>query len=75
VWNGNIGTLIANPRKKARKHQNWRSIGMLIWYQWSTSKVPVWAMPGSSLSRTALVLDWKYRASTPSSITTDPTRV
>ena len=30
VWNGNIGTLIAKPRKNARKHQNCRSAGMPI---------------------------------------------
>ena len=30
VWNGNIGTLIAKPRKKARKTQNCRSAGIPI---------------------------------------------
>ena len=28
VWNGNIGTLIANPTKNARNTQNWRPDGM-----------------------------------------------
>ena len=27
VWNGNIGTLMANPRKKARKTQPCRATG------------------------------------------------
>ena len=27
--------------------------------QWVKSKVPVWAMVGSSLSRTGLVREWK----------------
>src|SRR4029453_1006864 len=27
VWNGNIGTLIANPRKNARKHHHCRLYG------------------------------------------------
>ena len=30
VWNGNIGTLIAKPRKKARNTQNCRSGGIPI---------------------------------------------
>ncbi len=59
VWNGNIGTLIAKPRKKARKHQYWRSGGTRICNQWTRSKVPFWAMAGSSPSRTALVFEWK----------------
>ena len=28
VWNGNIGTLIAKPRKKAKKSQIWSSAGI-----------------------------------------------
>ena len=28
VWNGNIGTLTANPRKNARKTHHWYSNGM-----------------------------------------------
>src|SRR5450756_875741 len=29
VWKGNIGTLIAKPKKKAKKSQTWSSAGML----------------------------------------------
>ena len=47
VWNGNIGTLMAKPRKKARKNQNCRSAGTPIWYHSVTSKVPVFAKAGS----------------------------
>ena len=33
VWNGNIGTLIENPRKNARNTHHCRLNGMLIaWY-------------------------------------------
>src|SRR5687768_17662052 len=28
VWNGNIGTLMANPKKNAKKSQIWRSAGI-----------------------------------------------
>ena len=47
VWKGNIGTLIAKPRKKARKHQNCRSAGIPISTQRVKSKVPVVSRPGS----------------------------
>src|SRR5919109_2626878 len=53
VWNGNIGTLIANPRKKARKTQNCRSGGIDIAYHRVTSKLPVASKPG-------ILRDWKY---------------
>ena len=39
VWNGNIGTLTANPRKKARKIHHCRPSGMLSWWNCVTSKV------------------------------------
>src|SRR6185295_878583 len=65
VWNGNIGTLMAKPRKKARKHQNCSSPGIAIVYHLVTSKV---APPGS-------VDEWKYRARMATSITTEPTSV
>jgi NADH:ubiquinone oxidoreductase subunit 4 (subunit M) len=32
VWNGNIGTLTANPRKNARKTHHCRSNGMFSWW-------------------------------------------
>src|SRR5687767_10564922 len=28
VWNGNMGTLMANPKKKAKKSQIWSSTGI-----------------------------------------------
>src|SRR6266702_2793086 len=52
VWNGNIGTLIAKPRKKARNTQNWRSGGIDIVNQRVTSNVPVASSPG-------IFRDWK----------------
>ena len=48
VWNGNIGTLMAKPRKKARKTQNCISRGTSMVNHWVTSKVPVVAYSGSS---------------------------
>src|SRR5512135_725859 len=41
VWNGNIGTLIANPMKNAQKSQIWRSGGIwdAIAWKWTMSKV------------------------------------
>src|SRR5258706_9264969 len=70
VWNGNIGTLIAKPRKKARNTHFWKSKGSeeAIVYHCVTSKVPVVSIPGRPLER-------KYRARMPSSITTEPARV
>src|SRR5688572_6896787 len=35
VWNGNIGTLIAKPTKKARKIQNWSSGGIEAPMSWN----------------------------------------
>ena len=70
VWNGNIGTLIAKPRKKARNTHFWKSKGRpcAIVYHCVTSKVPVASRPGRPFER-------KYRARMPSSITTEPTSV
>ena len=59
VWNGNIGTLIAKPRKNARNTQSWRLGGMPIWYQSVTSQVPVWAIAGLMASSAGLVFEWK----------------
>src|SRR5208282_2701711 len=65
VWKGNIGTLIAKPRKKAKNNQNWTSgrsqPAVDISYQRVTSKVP-WlnrpaTLPGSTDSR--YLPDWK----------------
>ena len=52
VWKGNIGTLIAKPRKKARNTQNCRSAGTDIANQRVTSNVPVVSSPG-------ILRDWK----------------
>src|SRR5215470_5091858 len=46
VWKGNIGTLIAKPRKNARKTQYCRSGGIDIANQRVTSNVPVVSRPG-----------------------------
>src|SRR5512140_1343203 len=47
VWKGNIGTLIAKPRKKAQKSQSCRSGGICpaIWWKWTTSKVGAFPRP------------------------------
>src|SRR5438128_695328 len=39
VWNGNIGTLIAKPRKNARNTHHWRSYGTFSLWNWVTSNV------------------------------------
>src|ERR1700686_3969444 len=39
VWNGNIGTLIANAKKKARNTHHWRSYGTASFWNSVTSKV------------------------------------
>ena len=39
VWNGNIGTLIAKPKKNARKIHHCRSGGMLKVWNCVTSNV------------------------------------
>src|SRR4029078_6981321 len=39
VWKGNIGTLIAKPRKNARKIHHCRSYGTFIWWYAVTSNV------------------------------------
>ena len=53
VWKGNMGTLIAKPRKKARKTHFWKSKGRpcAIGYHCVTSKVPVVSSPGSPFDR------------------------
>ena len=48
VWKGNIGTLMANPTKKARNTQNWRPEAYEVSISRSRSKVyspvaPKWA--------------------------------
>ena len=44
VWNGNIGTLIAKPKKKARKIHHCRSGGICSLWNSVTSNeyTPVW---------------------------------
>src|SRR5581483_9299306 len=39
VWNGNIGTLTANPRKNARNTHHCRLYGTFIRWNWVTSNV------------------------------------
>src|SRR5262245_13940061 len=39
VWNGNIGTLIAKPRKNARNTHHWRPGSKLNWWYLVTSNV------------------------------------
>ena len=39
VWNGNIGTLTAKPRKNARKIHHCMSNGMSSWWNCVTSNV------------------------------------
>src|SRR5438552_16973934 len=39
VWNGNIGTLMAKHRKKARKTHHCRLYGRLMWAIWVMSKL------------------------------------
>ena len=39
VWNGNIGTLMAKPRKSARKIHHCASSGTVSWWNWVMSKV------------------------------------
>src|SRR5947209_5231374 len=46
VWKGNIGTLIAKPRKKARNTQNCVCGGIDMAYQRVRSKVPMASKPG-----------------------------
>src|SRR6267142_5171864 len=52
VWNGNIGTLIAKARKKARNAKSWRFGSKLALWRSSKSKAPA-QLP---------VLDWKANA-------------
>ena len=58
VWNGNIGTLIANPTKNARNTQNWRSAGMkgAILNSSVTSKVGALPRPGRPIALRPVVL-------------------
>ena len=39
VWNGNIGTLIAKPRKKARNTHHCRLVSKPCCWNWTMSKV------------------------------------
>ncbi len=39
VWNGNIGTLIAKPRKNARKIHHCSAYGIASLWNWVTSNV------------------------------------
>src|SRR5438034_853385 len=50
VWNGNIGTLIANPRKNARNTHHCRFVGKLSAYIWVMSKL---------CAEAAVAGDWK----------------
>src|SRR2546425_11548193 len=45
VWNGNIGTLIANPTKKARKIQYWKLNGKNGPIAWNASMSKVGPAP------------------------------
>src|SRR5262249_17463971 len=63
---GEHGTLIANPRKKARKTHHCKPYGRFNVYIWVTSKE--WA-------EVAVGGVWKYTARMPKSMTTLPTNV
>ena len=56
VWNGNIGTLIANPRKKAQKSQSWRSGGICGAIAWKWRMSNVGAFPSPFQKRKPVVL-------------------
>ena len=47
VWNGNIGTLIAKPKKNAKKSQIWSSAGIpaATAVSFSIEKVAAWPRP------------------------------
>src|SRR5271155_4239106 len=45
VWNGNIGTLIANPRKNAQKSQSCKSGGIREAIDWKCTMSNVGAFP------------------------------
>ena len=56
VWNGNIGTLIANPRKNAQKSQIWRSGGICEAIAWKWTMSNVGALPRPFHQRKPVVL-------------------
>ncbi len=56
VWNGNIGTLIANPRKKAQKSQSERSAGIRGAISWKWRMSNDGALPSPFQPRKPVVL-------------------
>src|SRR6266566_2347578 len=78
VWNGNIGTLMANPTKNARNTQYWKLNGKYEPIAWNASTSNVEPAPNAwviSGCRAAIAGYMKYRASIPSSSRTEPTSV
>src|SRR5271169_3971103 len=67
VWNGNIGTLIANPRKKAKNSQS--AAGPAIF------GAVVYSSVIEKVYTPVSVWWWKYRKMMPSSINTEPNNV
>src|SRR5512143_124875 len=56
VWNGNIGTLMAKPRKKAQKSQTCRSGGICAAIAWKCGMSNVGAFPRPFHQRNPVVL-------------------
>ena len=67
VWSGNIGTLTAKPRKKARKIHHCRSYGRLSLWNWVTSN--------EQYTGHGVACNAKLSARMPRSMMTLPTRV
>ena len=65
VWNGNMGTLMAKPRKKAQNTHCCKPSGRLSFINSEISKVyrPNW------------LAYWKYSVKIPSNINTEPASV
>src|SRR3989442_8319932 len=78
VWNGNIGTLIANPTKNARNTQYWKLAVKKGAIAWNASTLNVAAFPNcDAISGCCAAMPGyaKYSPRMPSSSRTDPTSV
>src|ERR1700752_389892 len=78
VWNGNIGTLIANTMKNARKTQYWKLNVRNGAIAWTAKTLNVGALPNcAAIAGCWAAIDgyWKYNARMPSSKRTEPNNV